>query len=265
MNDKIKKKDKNTKFYDDLKPVIDLTSLKSIDVEAKENLNIKQSIIMKTKKINEDINLPFTSVLNSTKINRSFSIDLNRKQDCSPTYNPQSTSNNVIKVKDNINHRVIKLYSLSPVKYKSIDTSKEQLPRDISFNKLPAHGVQKKSPKIKNDIYNKHNQSVFHVIMNKSSNTNSSAINQKKLKSQNSYNYTTSTGQIMGPSDLSSIGNLNSSSKIFIYSENKDIKQQNNSKISLKINNNSKNKNKKIPDNDKELLNDTARASLSVI
>jgi hypothetical protein len=59
--------------------------------------------------------------------------------------------------------------------------------------------------------------------------------------------------------------NLNLSSNAFIYLENKDIKQQNSSKISLKINNNSKNKNKKNPDNDKETLNDTARASLSVI
>jgi hypothetical protein len=264
MNDKIKKKDKNTKFYDDFKPVIDLTSLKSIDVEARENLNIKQSLIMKTKKINEDLNLPFTSVVNSTKINRSLSIDINRKQDGSHTYIPQSTANNVNKVKDNINYRIIKLYSLSPVKYKSIDTAKEQLPRDISFNKLPAHGVLKKSPKIKNDSYIKQNQSIFHGITNKSTNINSSVNNQKKLKSQNSYN-NPSTVQIVNPCDLTCIVNLNLSSNAFIYLENKDIKQQNSSKISLKINNNSKNKNKKNPDNDKETLNDTARASLSVI
>jgi hypothetical protein len=64
---------------------------------------------------------------------------------------PLSIASN--KLKDNINHRVIKLYSLSPVKYKSIDSSKEQLPRDVSSSKLASNGVNKKSPKVKNDNY----------------------------------------------------------------------------------------------------------------
>lgn len=209
MNDKIKKRDKNAKFclIDDkeMKAVIDLTSLKSIDLEGREIVNSKPSINMKIKKTNDELNLPVNSILNSTKINRSFSIDLNRKQDGSHSFNPQSNSNNINKVKESINHRVIKLYSLSPIKYKSIDNNKEQITRNISFNKLSTQRVQKRSSKVKNDT--KHNPLQFNSIIIKASNGNL-IVNNNKIKSQNSSHNTPSSIHINNPTDINNLGNF---------------------------------------------------------
>lgn len=212
MNEKSKKKEKNVKTCSidekDIKNLVESSALKSIDLELKENNHRKSSTNVKMKKIPEEINYHLNTG-QATKINRSFSIEINRKPEAVNFYNALSTSNNALKMKETINHGVIKLYSFSPIKSGAIDVSKEKKTRNTSVNKLSGKGNTKKSPKQKNHNQNCINQSQNTALLNKISNGSIIASKEnylnsshKKNKSQNSNNNTPASINVISSSEV---------------------------------------------------------------